>query len=467
MTTNEIQQLLEGGLSDVRATELLHILSVSPEKREIFLQHIKLNSVLESDRFASVLTSNEADSIWSNISNSITPNIPLSANKFLFNKFITKWALRSSALICAGVIGYILGSNLLFNSNSTNKFSNKGIQSLAVLNEGSINNLDFKTQLSKSSSSLNKTDDKLLIEPSTKSNTNLISLNKSSNPKVIYRDKIIEKKVPSSVKSENDNFSKDNGFKNRLTALQFSNDSLNLALIKSKVSTSKPNEEVKLSENLKIENSDLGKTQFKKDENLSNPLIENNVKNPFTNNGIEFSFNERIGFITPEPIGIFNPDLEFSNRSLGISYRFLDGRVGVGGRAAYGTISTISLSTRNQTETGYPILDPKMIAEKKVWFEIFGNYRLPISKILAAEIEGSYGGTSTSKKSGADLVILLMLSNNIGLQFGGGLSQYSYDLTAERESFKKVNKNIGTSSQALDKFQGTMIEGRYGLYVRF
>lgn len=56
MTTNEIQQLLEGGLSDVRATELLHILSVSPEKREIFLQHIKLNSVLESDRFASVLT---------------------------------------------------------------------------------------------------------------------------------------------------------------------------------------------------------------------------------------------------------------------------------------------------------------------------------------------------------------------------------------------------------------------------
>lgn len=36
MTTNEIQQLLEGGLSDVRATELLHILSVSPENVRFF-----------------------------------------------------------------------------------------------------------------------------------------------------------------------------------------------------------------------------------------------------------------------------------------------------------------------------------------------------------------------------------------------------------------------------------------------
>ena len=59
MITHDIQDLLDGALSDQQASELLHVLSVSPEKLSAFRQHIALQTAFEHDKSASVLTAAE------------------------------------------------------------------------------------------------------------------------------------------------------------------------------------------------------------------------------------------------------------------------------------------------------------------------------------------------------------------------------------------------------------------------
>jgi hypothetical protein len=188
---------------------------------------------------------------------------------------------------------------------------------------------------------------------------------------------------------------------------------------------------------------------------------------PFYANGVEVAFGERVGMITPAPAGVEDADPEFSNRSLDVSYRLLDGQIGIGGRLTYGTFSSVSLVARPVNDIGMDTYAPKLEAKKGLAGEGFINYRLPLWDRLAIGAELSFTGSSTYQKVGGDLFLLYFVSDHIGIQAGGGYGLYRYNLRDQREQIFRDNPNAAISYDALESYQGAMVQGRYGLLYRF
>ncbi len=124
MVTDEIQELLEGTMDDGRMAELLHTLSVSPEKRKAFRDHLLLNQEMKDDRYASALTFSEDSAVWESIAaaGAFTATTASTAGRA-----IGAWAGRVAALVVVGVAGYILGSN-----TSTTVVNNAGADNAPV-----------------------------------------------------------------------------------------------------------------------------------------------------------------------------------------------------------------------------------------------------------------------------------------------------------------------------------------------
>jgi hypothetical protein len=185
----------------------------------------------------------------------------------------------------------------------------------------------------------------------------------------------------------------------------------------------------------------------------------------FFANGFELAFGERVGKITPAPSDIIDADPEYSNRSLDLSYRVLDGQIGVGGRLTYGTYSSISYGGPDTLKDVGLFFAPQLEAKKGLTVEFFINYRLPLWDHLALAAEASLTGSTTYYKAGGDLFLLWFVTDHIGIQAGGGYGQYRYDLREQRSQIEDDNTNEHISGE--DFYQGSMVQGRYGLIYRF
>src|SRR5688500_6264327 len=107
MITDEIQELLDGGLGDERTAELLHSLSVSPEKRAAFQQHLGLRAAIQRDRLASTLTGAEDAALWASIAGTSTVPHAVAATS------ARMWLTRGAALLATGIACYLLGTTTI------------------------------------------------------------------------------------------------------------------------------------------------------------------------------------------------------------------------------------------------------------------------------------------------------------------------------------------------------------------
>src|SRR5687768_1220583 len=99
MIPDDIQELVDGAHGDERTAELLHSLSVSPEKRAAFQQHLGLRAAMQRDRLASALGSSEDAALWGSIigSGAIAPAVVTTPAR--------TWLARGAALVFTGVVG--------------------------------------------------------------------------------------------------------------------------------------------------------------------------------------------------------------------------------------------------------------------------------------------------------------------------------------------------------------------------
>ncbi|MCE7934909.1 MAG: hypothetical protein DYG96_09990 [Chlorobi bacterium CHB2] len=514
MNTNDIQELFEGTLSDEQMAEALHVLSVSPERRTAFRQHMALRDAIEKDRLTNGLRPEEDAAIWG----AIAGGSGIVANP-VARPFLGGWMRRGIALATAGVVGYILGStqfgNLFGGGDSAGSQQGGSVEAVSTI--APATSLDLQT------TTLQAAVLQAVVEqaPSAPNLSASAVSASASEPRVIYRDRIIRVPVPvaSGGTSDSPRLAAADQLRNSATASEQNNTSANSI-------SANNNAEKSVTENgqsltappfnlstslLATQNgasdgetlgSNLGNNlasnrgsdrngtnaatllsngaapnstvPSSKPDNVNNnsgkgaaPVATSPTADPTRANGLELIYSERLGLLAPTPQGITNPDREFSNRSIGAIYRFGEGEFGLGARMVYGTLASVSLQKVGENITGGNDYGPVLNASKKLWVEAVGNYRIPLSEKMALNFEGSFGTNSTSTLYGADAFVVWYFTNTIGAQLGAGVASYSYDLREERRKLIEGSLNDGVVSTASDTYRGTLIQGRYGLFFRF
>jgi hypothetical protein len=475
MITNDIQELLDGALGDERMSELLHTLSVSPEKRAALRQHMALRGTMERDRAASGLAPSEDAAIWGSIASAI--QAPAGAGMAAGAAAATRipsWFMRSAAVLVVGVAGYLLGSN-----ETTNIFRSEDSSPTVAMNApvpaGSVRTTSPAVSATAPSESSAASASSVAVP------TPAAAANRSGSPRSASSFQSRSTVRQSATVSQN------GADQNALVSRQSINDNVitnhggsdgdtppvTLVAVKNNHSTTlaatvQAYDAIVAQKNMAIESKPVTQVPViplaMKHRNTSTIAPE---VAPFYANGFEVAFGERVGMITPTPAGVEDADPEFSNRSLDLSYRFLDGQIGFGLRATYGTFSSVSLEARPVNDIGMDTYAPKLEAKKGLAGEAFINYRLPLWDRLAIGAEASFTASSTYQKVGGDLFLLYFVSDHFGIQAGGGYGLYTYNLRDQRDQIFRDNPNAAISYDALESYQGAMVQGRYGLFYRF
>ncbi len=464
MNTNEIQELFDGDLGDERMAEVLHVLSVSPEKRAAFRQHMALRNVIEQDRLENGLKSDEDALIWGAIIGG-GGGVISSGSSSVWGS----WLMRGTAAIAIGVVGYILGSTSWTDVTVDDSNGSAVVDNSRVRNSGA--------------------------GPATVAPVQ----SAPSAPTVVYRDRIVRVEVPvqSAVPTgdarpldgSTELLAADGGNRNgdgtttdeTIGSASGSSQSLGSASRDGSGSGS-PTTATEEGTDLNISSSSapqhvaIGADRqmpLKSDTAASHGSRDNGEdlasrrRSLVMHNGLELVYSERVGRLMPTPPSMRESDPDFSNRSVGALFRFGDGSWGVGTRFVYGTLATVQLVNTGTNFAEGNDWGPTLKAEKKFWVEVVGNYRLPLADDLALSFEASAGAATNSLMFGVDAGVLWNITERIGVQGGIGLGGYSYDLRAERKRLMEQSRNDGISSDASDVYEGTILQGRYGLYYRF
>lgn len=505
MNTNDIQELLEGTLSDEQMAEALHVLSVSPERRTAFRQHMALRDALEKDRLTNGLRSDEDAAIWG----AIAGGSGVVANP-VARPFLGGWMRRGIALATAGVVGYILGSTQFgawFGGGEQAGNQQEGGSVEAVSNIATAPlALAPSALIPSASAALQQMGDRVPAASdlsATVLNSTVSNSAAASKPQIIYRDRIVRVPVESSSNASSS------------ASLSSASDPVKNAAVASAVaSAEQQNSQPPTASNTPpttptsslandLHSMLLGnQSRLPLNSGMSNGMsngmgngvstehaasnaADNTDKannnsgkgntsvaaapriDPTRANGFEMIYSERLGMLAPTPQGITNPDREFSNRSVGAMYRFGEGQFGLGTRMVYGTLASVSLQKVGVNITGGNDYGPVLNASKKLWVEAVGNYRIPLSGTMALNFEGSFGTNSTSTLYGADAFVVWYFTNTIGAQLGAGVASYSYDLREERRKLIEGSLNDGVVSTASDTYRGTLLQGRYGIFFQF
>jgi hypothetical protein len=184
--------------------------------------------------------------------------------------------------------------------------------------------------------------------------------------------------------------------------------------------------------------------------------------------GFEIGYSERIGRVAPAPTAD-NVEPDFDARAVDLTFRMLDGRVGIGGRFMYGSFAQVTLD--EQVWSGLGVSDTVFAATlapvTEFYTEGFLNYRQPLfSERLALDVGATFGLSSSRFKIGVDLTAIYLITDWLGAQAGVGYGNYWYTTQKLRQDALDTHENAGITDDLTDFYRGSMIEGRYGLFIR-
>jgi hypothetical protein len=496
MKTNEIQEMLEGMLSQEQTAEVLHRLSVSPEKLNAFREHMALRGAFDRDAKRGALTEEEGDTVWAAV---------LGTTGALVGSGLgaSGWLAKAGALVLTGLAGIAIGigvDSTVFSDDSshdTRPAVAENTMSEQELSQGSIPSpVRIDTVVER------------IVEP-----------------RIVYRDRIryverdpeIEREpaTTNSLVSATDDGShsssseslgaRNNGIEDmHADGLGMGQSALASISALSNPSTRPDPEFEAVSDN--PDPNGLG-PKAANSPDPSDPEPQNSVPddpNDLVSNdgsatsanarskehsedeaptekhdqtvyslmqdGFEIAYNERLGRISPAPSVSDRSEPAFGGRSLDMNLRFLDGRFGLGARLIHGSFAEVSL--QEQTWSGLNITDtilvPSLEPSTEFSLEVFADWRIPIAtERFAVDVEGSFGLSSTRLSATADLSAMYLLTPNIGAQIGVGYGGYKYTTQQIREQALDRFYNTGVTDDFVDSYAGTLLEGHYGLFYKF
>jgi len=467
MIANDIQELFDGSLPDEQTAELLHALSVSPERRAEFRQFMALKNTIRKDREVSALTPEEDAFAWRGIAASVGLGLPTRA---VGTRGVAV-AGRLAAVALVGVLGYAIGISTVSTSVDNAPRASTPSTSYAL----SIGSDRVRTLLAGS----------LPLSAVASHDTVRLPIDR-----VVYRDRwrervrLVERAVPVPVEDLSPtvpNASNADGAQTVAEVTSRVNAETARVWNKEAIARAK---EVGATEPLALdarrEPSLFAKGSLSDSTVVAQRTPTSNGPSPahdlpvaaLQRGGIEVGYNERVGRLAALPRGDAK-SATYASRYLDLSYRFDMGRYGLGLRFGQGTFSSVTLvgdqmvrrdGAVSRIDTVYR---PSIGETRETTVEFFANYRFPLTDRFALGAEMAYNRSTTHEKLGGDLFALWFLTDRIGLQIGGGLSHYWYDLSGERQRLLEKGENVGVSDDALDSYTGSVFEGRYGLFYTF
>jgi hypothetical protein len=507
MINNNIQELFDGTLGDEQSAELLHLLSVNPERRADFRRYIALQEAMRRDRAMSALNSDEDTEIWG-----VLAGLGGAVATTTTGSNVLNWIARAAAVVVVGIAGYLLGSN-----SSTNIFADRSAGNSPV-----ATNVTRQSTTSTGAPSAGQSAGPIIHQDAAASSTGhgttisgaTVSA-AAQEPRVIYRDRIVYKYPPahdhaaaiasndgaaSSARSpiqspidpsaRNGNGANWNGINgngaNGTTVTQHdgSGSAPNASatapatlpsITAPTTETKEPKAEAKGNEAKVLDpNSVLGHQALRSGSEQPEAPAVDPVAASILRNGFEVGLSDHEGLISPAPAGE-ESDPSFSNRNIDLSYRILDGRFGVGARFGYGSFAMVSLGSTLRARSNakgelasvetvlYPVLQP----QKQFLTEFFLNYRLPVGGRFALGLESSLGVSAKHTKAGGDASLLWFFGEHVGMHAGAGLGYYWYDLASANEEAIRNSPDNTSVVEMSDSYHGTVVEFKYGLFYHF
>jgi hypothetical protein len=494
MVTDEIQELLEGTMRDDRMAELLHTLSVSPEKRRAFREYLTLNREIEEDRSASALTLGEDAALWESIAaaGAVGTTVATTAGRS-----IGIWIGRAAALLAVGVAGYLLGSQTTGTTTIVRQETGAPVAARSTRSDltqpgaaGSTSGAHAAPSSrtvapitanvppagSTSVTSQRPTSHNLASHSATPRSTSMLAAGSTRHA------------AGSSGSSTNGPAGPSDG---RIESAQQMFDALGSGSSWSPERWAAPT----IVEQKPVDAADGKQTSPAAaaiDTSKSAPAAALMRKMPedipfegvepeaptstLFRNGFEASFSEHNGFLPQTPSGTENPDRSFAYRTLDLSYRLNGGMIGFGARIGYGTFSHVTLEAKPVTVSdfnGLPadaqIFVGRVTATEQVITEAFVNYRHPLFERFALELEASIGRSKSHQQGAVDMSLVGFLTESIGLQLGGGAGTYWYNSDAmQAEALSSVQSgNAAIDANVRPKYQGIMLLAHYGIFYRF
>lgn len=504
MINSEIQELFDDSLTDERMAELLHSLSVSPEKRTEFRRHMRLQDAMKGDRIDNSLSSDEDAAIWGAITGLGVATTSVSSG------YSIGWIAKAFVFMVMGVGGYLLGSSFpnLFGGGSepiaSAPAASSGVQSIlpqviavpfpvaapekAAERAGGSN---LAQRSNRSASSHRSASSLIAANGGSRSSRDNDGASRDANgaahPLASGSNSdhsASRNNTPNQNLNNGDNEGARSAQNNTApTPASALGDSAERSGTNAAPSMSAPAQPVPDSTK---QNSAAAAIRPLSPEQVANALNRTNGETPseagdavasiLRMDGFELSYGERIGILAKNPSAV-DTDPTFSNRYFDLSYRFNEGMFGFGARLGYGSFSLVSLKPQiktNQDRNGNinlidTIYRSTMSAEEKPLVEFFFNYRLPIGDRFAITLEALAGGSTNHNKIGGDLSFLWLLTDRIGIQAGGGFSRYWYTINSIDRNELLLEGGDGTSidDNYVDLIEGGMFEGRYGLFFHF
>lgn len=522
MVTDEIQELLEGTMDDGRMAELLHTLSVSPEKRKAFRDHLLLNQEMKDDRYASALTFSEDSAVWESIAaaGAFTATTASTAGRA-----IGAWAGRVAALVVVGVAGYILGSN-----TSTTVVNNAGADNAPVASPTGASGASTSsatqspsTQGSAASGSVTSGSTGGGISSAGQASSPVAASPVAASPAIAQSfsrtspqrsagsmqgtgSMAIRSGVASSRSGRNDlpqtsaqsapagSVEVAREMFDAMGGSSAMSDAWNIPMVAigdtapaaarttthDGANASGAAHGGSPSSAPKTADTAAGRTEaaLRRSPIPEDIPIEGGEGrapvSAFFHNGFESGFSERLGMlVTGSNVGTDNADRSFSYHAIDLGYRLNGGALGFGIRLGYGTFSRVQLDTvplTRDNEAG--IVDmvtysSSLVAVRRMSGELFVNYRHPLTERIALGLEAFIGGSSSHQQGGVDLSMVAFLTERFGLQLGAGAGTYWYRIDQEWTDATKDRPNAAIDFNAKTAYSGVMLVGRYGLFYRF
>jgi hypothetical protein len=486
MINIDIQELFDGSLSDERTAELLHSLSVSPERRADFRRHMALQGAMQVDRLDSSLSSDEDNAIWGAITG-LGAVASGAGSGYSFG-----WLAKGTLFLLMGIVGYLLGSNeytnIFASGASSGPKPSAHVEARASLPHVVIIPIPLpspagaaRTTAPAAAHSV-ASSASLLASSAPSSRASRRGEHASATSATLT--------VPMESPAHEINASSSNNGGATSVATSSSpmptvtlGDTSNGDALKKNGTVSEPRTDTAAKQSAPqavarmtpLGPDEVAKAMSSSQKEMPEPVASTRAL-ALRTNGFEIAFGEHIG-VLPNASQSGDGNSTFFNRHVDISYRIADGLFGFGARLGYGSFSLKSLQAGFLTDTDNAghinrvstVYHSKLQPNSMTMMEFYMNYRLPIGDRFALSAEGLVGGSIDHIRAGGNLSLLWMVTDRFGIQGGAGFSRYWYSLS-QSELYKLLQEG-GDGTSIGDDYtpfnRGPVFEGKYGVFYHF
>ena len=494
--------MLEGMLNDEQTAEVLHRLSVSPEKLSAFRQHMALRGAFEADVREGELSAEEDDAVWAAVLGAtgglVTGGTAVGASG---------WLAKAAAFVVTGLAGFFIGTAVdgtLLTSEDEPVLAENTQQvqagssdisplqqtspALQSIVQGTLPRVDTVVQTVVKYR--DRVEYKYIERPAGDEGLQEIAAENSTNTSSTTATRIpdnngTDNETPTTTlpSSSGHNRYPNLGIsRDALAALQGMNRNT-AAAQENQIATDMAASEQTSPDPIRNTIPSAEKSPVDPNKELAIPTANRSSTDPdetlpeereasalsLMRNGFEIGYSERFGRITALPKVRDEGEPSYGGRALELTGRMLEGKVGLGARLIYGSFATVTLKEEIQNiGVADIVLIPTLESTPEFNVEVFAGYRIPLfGERLALGLEGSFGLSSSRFKVGGDVLATWLITRQIGIQGGIGYGAYRYTTQQKREGTLSQYENVSISDEFIDFYEGSIIEGRYGLFYKF